>query len=221
MRKVKFKRLKHIGIITSEISRLFVRKFGIKISFAAVFGVDGGKSIIEYHKKEIEDWKRGIINHLSEEDDKGNAILPIIWRRYPFAKYSIAKIPGLRNTCHSESLLKALKWMIDEVKPEVINIGMGTTDAVVKEELYYLTEKAKENGIIIYTSGSRNISFPAIFDTVIMVMDEATIDNNCSWLMQLSADKIVRNEEVEVWEKDSWKKERLISDWSSALVVGL
>lgn len=223
-RKVKVKKLQHIGIINSGIDGLFVKKFGVKINSAAVFGIDNSFEsvrMVEYHKKEIEDWKKGIVDHLSEDDGSGSAVLSIIWRRFPFAKYSIAKIPEVKNSFYSRCLLEALKWMIEDVKPEVINVSIGTADATIKKELYYLTERARKNDITIYVSGSRNISFPAVFDTVITVMDEATIADNCSWFMQLSVDKIVKDEVIKVWRKDCWRKEKLISAWSSAMVLGL
>lgn len=207
----------HIGVIDSGVNREFVTSYHVNIESAAIFNVNLSKScveIIEYEKDDIEKWKKGFINHLSDESGHGTAVTSILFRNFPKAVFSIAKVFKSSLFSHSLCLVESLKWMIEKSQTSIINISVCTLDTEIKDELYELTLRARDKGIQIFVAASNIISFPSIFDTVTSVIDINSIKNhNISGKFDL----IVNNSVIEIWHNGKWEKTKLSSSWASAL----
>ncbi len=221
---VNLKKIRRIGIIDSGVNRQFVRDYNIKVVSAASFDIDKTGFKVRMHKyneKDIANWKAGLTDNLSDKNGHGTAVLSIIWKRYPDARFSIAKIDDSLENNYSLCLLESMRWMVRQVRPDAVNISLGTSDYRVEDELYKLTLTAKEEEIKVYAAGSNYISFSAAFGSVITVLDLDTINKDCHWIMQAAADKIINDNSIEIWQDSRWIKNKPCSSWTSAMAIGM
>ncbi|MEJ5284676.1 MAG: hypothetical protein ACP5Q5_06830 [Brevinematia bacterium] len=208
----------HIGVIDSGVNREFVKSYHVNIESAAIFNINPSKScieIIEYEKDDIEKWKKGFINHLSDESGHGTAVLSILYQKCPNVYFSLAKILESDNKGYSICLVEALNWMIDIVRPNFMNISLGTDDERIKKKLYRLTKKAKKMGINIYSAIGGEKSYPGVFDTVVGVSKDKVVKQDIKKVEMFNS-----NEKVKIFWNGNWEIVEIEPSLACAMVLG-
>lgn len=150
-----------IGIIDSGIDGEFLDNHkGIKIAGKKAYSIN-------FEKKEMV-----ISDNITAINPHGSAVLDIIYQFAPNADYYLAKILDKDNNGNRLAFFHALDWMINEIKPDIINISAGmSANENYKEKIYDLTKTARNNGIQIVCAASAVETYPALMDTVITVSD--------------------------------------------------
>lgn len=99
----------------------------------------------------------------------GTAAAGIIRLRAPEAHLYAVKIFEARLTAKIETVVAALEWAIDE-GTKVVNLSLGTDNAVHRPLLEQVCQKAADQGIIIVASGEEaRLHYPAALSMVIGV----------------------------------------------------
>lgn len=211
-----------IGIIDSGVDRRFVKECGINILAAASFDLDKKNKqleINEYNQDDIKEWLNGTIDHITDENGHGTAVLSIIWKNYQNADYIIVKVLDYKLRGNSIILVEALDWLINFVKPNVINLSLGTIDAGVKNKLWYLCEKAKENEIKVFCAASSVISYPASFKNVITVGDYNIIDYIDNVYILHTIDIYCFCHNINLYEESHWIEKKISTSYACAYAL--
>jgi hypothetical protein len=171
-----------IGIIDSGIDRHFILANRIKIiSFAqASIAHTQGRSFLEFSEYNKNDIKRELAaaddtSVFTDATGHGTNMVRLITRNCIRPSFIICKIFDDTVKTYDECFIAALDWMIRQ-KPDVINLSIGCFDSKKRETILQLTRQARKNKIIICCAGYEEPSYPALFNTVITVVNEKLIE---------------------------------------------
>lgn len=167
-----------ICVVDSGIDeqKAFDTSMCIKSYTEIINGFDGDcscLSVTEYHYKDIikcalypdaEKVLRDFHGH-------GTMVTEIIHTIYPHNEYHIINILDENKSGYEECFIEALKKCI-AIKPDVINLSLGSFSEYYKDQLFQLTLDAVNQGILVVSSASSIPSYPAYFDHVVTIANE-------------------------------------------------
>lgn len=106
-----------------------------------------------------------------DDNGHGTACASIIRRYAKDAELYSAKVLNENLKTDKEKIAEAYKWAINEVKPDIINLSIGTSDPDSGEYiLKYIKEAESKNIITVAAENNEGgKSFPAVYDNVIGV----------------------------------------------------
>jgi subtilisin family serine protease len=101
----------------------------------------------------------------------GTACADIVGRLAPACELWSLRVLGAANQGASRSLVRALRWAIDE-GADVINLSLGTRDPAMAEVLRGLVDDAYRKSLLVVAAANNlpgTISYPAVFSSLVGV----------------------------------------------------
>lgn len=113
----------------------------------------------------------------------GTAIYGIIRKAATYADIINIKLPHIEDGLEEAQLCAALRYVLENLTPDIINLSLGVNIVFQYAELYGLCKKLSEKGIVIVSAFDNTgaISYPAAFDCVIGVVTGFDIKNSKEW----------------------------------------
>jgi len=207
-----------IGIIDSGIDLNFIEKCKIQIVQAANFQVNFVKKTIETEIYDQSEFKYADCK-ITDQNGHGTEITSIIFdqlnKKFNI-NFFIGKILDKNKESNIASFYSALQWMIEVIKPDYLNLSLGTNNKKYSDLIYSLTEKANNNNIKIFCAASGVKSYPAEFSTVTTVGDVGVVQ---SGEPGKKIDIQVDDTEVKLYSKGRWIKKNMFSSYASPLAL--
>jgi len=215
----------HVGIIDSGIDRRFVKEYGLNITRCASISMkpeDNKIVMLDFDQEDIKNWmdeKTDRVTGISDENGHGTAVASIIRINYPDALFSTAKVLEEDNKGYSHCLVEAMKWMVRVIKPDVINMSLGTTDESVKNTIRYLALEAMQRGTIITAASSAFISYPAALPEVYSVGFNSGSVPNYHPIMKDNISHFIEQKNVQVWSNGQYRDSCMSNSYACPMVI--
>ncbi|RKH63436.1 hypothetical protein D7X96_27870 [Corallococcus interemptor] len=171
-----------VAIVDSGVSVGFLRGEGLSLSGAASFTVDREARRLEsrvYSREELAAWRDGAcaLDDLEDAHGHGTAVLSILAEqgRRPGVdvEWYVARVLDGRMRGDSLCLLEALEWLTQDVRPDVINLSLGTVGRAFEAPLTALLERAVEQGSLVLCAAGPVSGLPSGLPSVVTVADAA------------------------------------------------
>lgn len=233
-----------IGIIDSGVAVDFLRHHpAIQVVEGASFRLDRERRILErtvYDRGDILAWRRG--ETALELEDRvpggesdgspglrtghGTVILSIVWRaierariagRSPMFALARALDSASDGMARGEGLclVGALEWMVEEVRPTILGLSLGTAHAGLRPSMERVVAEARRLGIRIFSAPGREPTLPSELADVIAVADRELASRP-----DLKIDRTVVDETVEAWFGGRWCHLPMTASYACALAIG-
>ena len=166
-----------VGIIDSGVSRQYLNSQNTKLQIAGAFSIDWENKALQkqiYGEHELEAWLNGC-RELEVEDHSGHGtrVLSVLQQgiNHP-AEFAVAKVLDADNQGSVFALLEAMRWLIDEVEVDFLNISMGTTDFRYRDKMQEYVDYAVSKGCCILSAAGGYPSLPSELDGVNAIATE-------------------------------------------------
>ncbi|MBN9688149.1 MULTISPECIES: S8/S53 family peptidase [unclassified Corallococcus] len=171
-----------VAIVDSGVSVGFLRGAGLSLAGAASFTVDREARRLEsrvHSREELAAWRGGgaVLEDLEDAHGHGTAVLSILLEqgRRPGAdvEWYVARVLDGRMRGDSLGLLEALEWLTRDVRPDLINLSLGTVGRAFEAPLTALLDRAVEQGSLVLCSAGPVSGLPSGLPSVVTVADTA------------------------------------------------
>lgn len=137
-----------IGIIDSGISADFLRATSINVMSGATFQIDWEQKKLHSFfcdKNDIINWRNNITELvIADQSGHGTAVASILYQNIPFpVEFYIAKILDEQVSGSAICLLAAMKWLLQQIGAQYINLSLGTTNWQLHPQMIELVAEAQ------------------------------------------------------------------------------
>ncbi|RKG79809.1 S8/S53 family peptidase [Corallococcus terminator] len=213
-----------IAVVDSGVSVGFLREHGGRLAGAASFTLDRATRRLEsrvHSREELEAWRGGdaVLADLEDTHGHGTSVLSILMDAgppVPDVEWYVARV--LDGTMRGDSLclLEALEWLTNEVRPEVINLSLGTVVRALEAPLTEVLWRAVRQGTVVVCAAGPMPGLPAGLGAVVTVADTKTA--------QLlgrtdTVDHIEHAPTVRLYAAGAWCERPMTSSYACALAV--
>ncbi|GMU04551.1 S8/S53 family peptidase [Corallococcus caeni] len=213
-----------VAIVDSGVSVGFLRGAGLSLAGAASFTLDRESRRLEsrvHSREELTAWCGGgsALEDLEDTHGHGTAVLSILLdqgRPGDDVEWYVARVLDGRMRGDSLCLLEALEWLTQEVRPDVINLSLGTVGRAFEAPLTALLDRAVEQGSLVLCAAGPVSGLPSGMSSVVTVADAAMAH-------ALRKGDIVDHVEdaatVRLYADGAWKEQPLTSSYACALAA--
>ncbi|QRK07406.1 S8/S53 family peptidase [Archangium violaceum] len=212
-----------VGIIDSGVEVKFLREHALGLAGGARFTLDLDAQVLEtrsYDRDELEAWRDGARElDLQDEHGHGTAVLSILYDRvrpWPDVELYVARIFDQEVRGYSLCLVEALRWMLDEVGVELLNLSLGTTHRALEAPMREVIDRAVARGAIIACAAGGVPTLPAQLESVVAVGDPTLMDRVGS---EVKVDHVVRERGVKLYMGGSWCEAPMTTSFACAVAV--
>jgi len=214
-----------VGVIDSGVEVAFLREHGLHLAGGASFTLDVDAGELEtcvYEPEELEAWRRGgPALALEDTHGHGTAVLSLLYAAVepwpPDVALYVARIFGEQVRASSVCLLEALRWMLDEVGVELLNLSLGTFEFALEAPLREVLERAVARGAVIVCAAGAEPTLPACLESVVAVGDTALLEHVEA---QVRLDHVVRERTARVYGGGTWREVPMTTSFACAVVAG-
>ena len=209
----------HVGIIDGGLNRSFAQESGVLIGSVSSFDICAERGMVlqlEGDRHDISDWIAGRNDFLDDLSGHGTAVTSIIWRLAPSTRISMAKILDEDGVANAWCLVEAMRWMVECVEPQLINISLATTNTEVAEELQSILDKAKKKNIRVFAAFRTDKDLPASLCNVYSIGD----DDSPSAPRRRNLSKKSVMTTVSIWSDGKWIDCSRVPSCACAVAVG-
>jgi hypothetical protein len=212
-----------VGIIDSGVEVGFLREQGLGLAGGARFTLDLDARVLEtrsYDREELEAWRRGAcVLDLEDAHGHGTAVLSILHDRvrpWPDVELYVARIFDQEVRAYSLCLVEALRWMLDEVGVDLLNLSLGTTHRAMEAPMREVLDRAAGRGAVIACAAGGVPTLPAQLESVIAVGDASLMENVGP---EVKVDHVVREREVKLYMSGRWCEAPMTTSFACAVAV--
>lgn len=212
-----------LGIIDSGVDVNFLREQGLHLAGGARFTLDLGARVLEtrsYDREELEAWRAGTHTlELQDEHGHGTAVLSILHdqvRPWPDVELYVARIFDQEVRAHSLCLVEALRWMLDEVGVDLLNLSLGTTYRAMEAPMREVLERAAGRGAVIACAAGGVPTLPAQLDSVVSVGDPSLMEGLGAGV---KVDHVVPQRHVKLYMGGRWCESPMTTSFACAVAV--
>jgi subtilisin family serine protease len=212
-----------VGIIDSGVQVDFLREHAIHLAGGARFTIDLGARVLEtrsYDREELEAWRAGTRTlDLEDENGHGTAVLSILHdqvRPWPDVELYVARIFDQEVRAYSLCLVEALRWMLDEVGVELLNLSLGTTHRALEAPMREVLDRAVARGAVIVCAAGGVPTLPAQLESVVSVGDPALMEGMGAGV---KVDHVVPQREVKLYLGGRWCQSPMTTSFACAVAV--
>ena len=125
-------------------------------------------------------YNSNIIEDFEDTYGHGTAIYGIIKKVGDVSNIINIKLPNIEEGINENDLINVLKYILNNMEPNIINLSLGINIINNLSELYSVCRKLAEKGVIIVSAFDNTgaFSYPAAFDCVIGVTTDPEISNS-------------------------------------------
>nr|WP_255651733.1 S8/S53 family peptidase [Corallococcus sp. AS-1-12] len=171
-----------VAIVDSGVSVGFLRGAGLALAGAASFTVDREARRLEsrvHSREELAAWRGGdrVLEDLEDTHGHGTAVLSILMdqgRPGAGVEWYVARVLDGRMRGDSLGLLEALEWLTQDVRPDLINLSLGTVGRAFEAPLTALLDRAVGQGSLVLCAAGPVSGLPSGLPSVVTVADAAT-----------------------------------------------
>ncbi|RKG98710.1 S8/S53 family peptidase [Corallococcus carmarthensis] len=213
-----------VAIVDSGVSVGFLRGAGLSLAGAASFTVDREARRLEsrvHSREELAAWRDGasVLEDLEDTHGHGTAVLSILLdqgRAGADVDWYVARVLDGRMRGDSLCLLEALEWLTKDVRPDVINLSLGTVGRAFEAPLTALLRRAVEQGSVVLCAAGPVSGLPSGMPAVVTVADAAMA-------LALRKGDIVDHVEdaatVRLYADGAWGERPMTSSYACALAA--
>ncbi|WP_375756605.1 S8/S53 family peptidase [Corallococcus exercitus] len=213
-----------VAVVDSGVSVGFLRGAGLSLAGAASFTVDREARRLEsrvHSREELAAWRHGgsALEDLEDPHGHGTAVLSILLdqgRPGDDVEWYVARVLDGRMRGDSLCLLEALEWLTQDVRPDLINLSLGTVGRAFEAPLTALLERAAEQGSVVLCAAGPVSGLPSGMPSVVTVADAAMAH-------ALRKGDIVDHVEdaatVRLYADGAWRERPLTSSYACALAA--
>ncbi|MCY1044284.1 S8/S53 family peptidase [Corallococcus sp. bb12-1] len=171
-----------VAVVDSGVSVGFLRERGGRLAGAASFTLDRATRRLEsrvHSREELDVWCGGgaALDDLEDTHGHGTAVLSILMDAgppVPDVEWYVARV--LDGTMRGDSLclLEALEWLTHDVRPDVINLSLGTVVRALEAPLTEVLWRAVRQGTVVVCAAGPVPCLPAGLGAVVTVADAKT-----------------------------------------------
>lgn len=213
---VESKRVIKIGIVDSGIARAFLQMHPVSLASAANIYINYRKKTIEsfhYDRADIDRWCRNEVD-LDVEDTGGHgtAVASIIYRhsKRP-VELHVARILDEWASGHVLCLLEAVRWLVEEVRPDYINLSLGTTNENVRDRMAAHVSQADAQGCRIFAAAASIPTLPSELDGVTAVGTPQLAGSSTA---RPKLDRVAIPSTITVFEQSSWVEREMVTSYA-------
>ncbi|RYZ37307.1 MAG: hypothetical protein EOO71_28535 [Myxococcaceae bacterium] len=171
-----------VAVVDSGVSVDFLRAQGARLSGAASFTLDRAARRLEsrvHSREELDAWRDGGagLDDLEDTHGHGTQVLSILMGQgpaVPEAEWYVARVLDGSMRGDSLCLLEALEWLTHDVRPDVINLSLGTVDRAFEAKLTEGLWRAVRQGTVVVCAAGPVPCLPAGLGAVVTVADART-----------------------------------------------
>ncbi|NOK38766.1 S8/S53 family peptidase [Corallococcus exercitus] len=213
-----------VAIVDSGVSVGFLRGAGLSLAGAASFMLDREARRLEsrvHSREELAAWRGGdsVLEDLEDAHGHGTAVLSILLdqgRPGDDVEWYVARVLDGRMRGDSPCLLEALEWLTQDVRPDLINLSLGTAGRAFEAPLTALLDRAVGQGSVVLCAAGPVSGLPSGMPSVVTVADAAMAH-------ALRKGDIVDHVEdaatVRLYADGVWKEQPLTSSYACALAA--
>ncbi|NBD07579.1 MULTISPECIES: S8/S53 family peptidase [Corallococcus] len=171
-----------VAVVDSGVSVGFLRGQSLALAGAASFTLDREARRLEsriHSREELDAWRGGdsCLDDLEDAHGHGTAVLSILLDSappVPGVEWYVARVLDGRMRGDSLCLLEALEWLTADVRPDLINLSLGTVSRAFEAPLTALLQQAVEQGSVVLCAAGAVPGLPAGLPPVVTVADAQT-----------------------------------------------
>ncbi|WP_223642421.1 S8/S53 family peptidase [Corallococcus sp. EGB] len=213
-----------VAIVDSGVSVGFLRGAGLSLAGAASFTVDREARRLEsrvHSREELAAWCDGgsVLEDLEDTHGHGTAVLSILrgqGRPPDDVAWYVARVLDGRMRGDSLCLLEALEWLTRDVRPDLINLSLGTVGRAFEAPLTALLDRAVEQGSLVLCAAGPVAGLPSGMPSVVTVADAATAH---ALRRGDVVDHVEHAASVRLYSDGAWCERPLTSSYACALAA--
>ncbi|RKH17075.1 hypothetical protein D7X74_13590 [Corallococcus sp. CA047B] len=213
-----------VAVVDSGVSVDFLRQHGGPLAGAASFTLDRAARRLEsraHSREELDAWRGGsaVLDDLEDTHGHGTAVLSLLMDagpRPPNVEWYVARVLDERMRGDSLCLLEALEWLTNDVRPDLINLSLGTVDRAFETPLTELLWRAVRQGAVVVCAAGPVPCLPAGLGAVVTVADAKT-----ARLLGRTdtVDHVEHAPTVRLYASGTWCERPMTSSYACALAV--
>jgi subtilisin family serine protease len=155
-----------VGIIDSGISLALLQATNLQLRAGANFFIDWERknlNSIFYDETDIADWRSGAIDlDIDDKSGHGTAVSSILYRNVTApVEFYVAKILDKQQSGSAISLLAALKWLVNDLNVDYVNLSLGTDNWNIYTPMLALVEQAISKQCTLFSAAGNVPTLPS------------------------------------------------------------
>ena len=215
------KRRLKIGVIDSGISKEFLKLHPVQIGASANFHVNWTDKTLDtaiYTPQEVEAWRNDAATvWIHDESGHGTDVVSILHRELgDSAEFHIVKILDAYTSGYTLTLLEGMRWLLDTVQPDCINLSLGTTNQTVFRPMQALVAQAQAQNCTLFSAAGDKPTYPSELPGVTAVANRAlALDNSTG----VKIDCVVLPETIRVFHRGNVAELPMTTSYAAPLAL--